>query len=364
MTSNGTANGTVNGVANGHTELANGEAGKILDGTEKINKLPKEPGKLLLELAWIIFIAFPMILLAFVKKFLPPQKKSLGGETVLITGAANGLGRELALQLAERGCRLALVDIDEAGVKAVAEEINRRRANAARSYVANLGKTEAIRELSKQIHGDYARVDVLVNNAGIISGGCTVQEVNDKDLDAMFQINVLSQFRMIQEFLPGMIKRNHGHIVAVSSVSSYCGLGRASVYTSTKWAINGMMESLRNELRTNPDNLVKTTIVAPYFITTNTIYSSKVDLRIPAMPVEATAREIIDGIERDEIEFSVPAHHAAFCTILKLLPIELKDMILSVLYTKVLHVSDDERDALRNTKILRGEVTDEFCKTT
>lgn len=85
MTSNGTANGTVNGVANGHTELANGEAGKILDGTEKINKLPKEPGKLLLELAWIIFIAFPMILLAFVKKFLPPQKKSLGGETVLVS---------------------------------------------------------------------------------------------------------------------------------------------------------------------------------------------------------------------------------------------------------------------------------------
>nr|XP_018898497.1 PREDICTED: short-chain dehydrogenase/reductase family 16C member 6-like [Bemisia tabaci] len=283
---------------------------------------------------------------------LPSRRKSLKDEVVLITGAGNGLGKELAMQMAKKGCKLALVDIKEEAVTKVANEINVRHGDVAKAYVANLGISEDISALAQRVLADFQRVDILLNNAALVFSGVKVHEHKDKEIDGMFRVNIMSHFMMMREFLPGMLQRNHGHVVAISSVASLGAGPNGSAYIATKWATTGLMQSLRDELREIPNNKVQVSNICPYFINSGTDMSRMWNLRMPAISVEYAASSAIDGIQKNKFEFTIPWYHHPTFMVLKIVPQSIRDYFITIFYASMRSLTDEERTSLTTVKIM------------
>nr|XP_018898706.1 PREDICTED: 17-beta-hydroxysteroid dehydrogenase 13-like [Bemisia tabaci] len=305
--------------------------------------LPKEFTLLVFQVIWLLIMLIPACLWALLMTILPSRRKSLKDEVVLITGAGNGLGKELAMQMAKKGCKLALVDIKVEAVTKVANEINSRHGCVAKAYIADLGIPEDISTLAQIISADFQRVDILINNAALCFGGVTTHEHKDHEIEAMFRVNVMSHFWMIREFLPGMLSRNHGHVVAISSVLSLIGGHDASLYTSTKWAVTGMMHSLRDELERIPNNAVQISNVCPYFISSGTYVCKLWSNRLPDVSLEYAAKCAINGIEENKFEFTIPSYHYPFYLVLKIVPRSIVKYFRKIFYANATPLTEGER---------------------
>lgn len=159
----------------------------------------------------------------------------LAGKRALITAAAAGIGRAAALQFAAEGARVIATDIDEAGVRALAEEhesIEARRLNVM-----------AGDEISAAADAIGA-IDVLFNCAGFVANG-TILDCDERDWDRSFDLNVKAMYRMIKAFLPAMIKAGGGSIVNMASVaSSEKGIVNRFAYGASKAAVIGLTKSV------------------------------------------------------------------------------------------------------------------------
>jgi NAD(P)-dependent dehydrogenase (short-subunit alcohol dehydrogenase family) len=171
----------------------------------------------------------------------------LSGRVALVTGAASGIGRETALALARRGADLALCDLDEAGLAdtARAGEALGRRVLWRRVDVAD---REAMRAFADAVHAAHASVDVLVNNAGV-GLAATFLDTPLEDWDWIVGINLLGVVHGCHFFVPKMVARGRGgHVVNISSMAGYLPSEALNAYTTTKFAVRGLSESLRIEL--------------------------------------------------------------------------------------------------------------------
>jgi 2-keto-3-deoxy-L-fuconate dehydrogenase len=158
----------------------------------------------------------------------------LAGKTVLITAAAQGIGRASALAFAREGATVHATDVNEALVGELAEEANVRTRRL--DVLSDAAVAEAVAEIG--------RVDVLVNCAGFVHSG-TVLEMKDADLDFAFDLNVRSMVRTIRAVLPGMLERGDGAIVNMASVAgSLKGVPNRFAYAITKAAVVGLTKAV------------------------------------------------------------------------------------------------------------------------
>lgn len=137
--------------------------------------------------------------------------KELNGKTVLITGAASGIGRQLAHAFAAEGSRVVAVDINEEGCRATAAELT-----GACSYALDVTDAAAAVELAKTVEREVGPLDILVNCAGIVF----LSEIADTSLEEwhrIIDINLMGPIHLISAFLPGMYERRSGHVVNISS---------------------------------------------------------------------------------------------------------------------------------------------------
>ncbi len=200
------------------------------------------------------------------------KKESLSGKLVLLTGAASGIGRETALELARCGARLALVDINAGGVAATAKDCRALGAEAV-SYGVDLASADAVAELAAQVPRELGPVDVLVNNAGVavVAPFCRTQAA---DWEWIFGVNVQGPLRLTRALLPAMIARGSGHIVVVASLAGLIGAPGMVAYSTTKFALVGFTESLRLELAGSG---VEVTTVCPGHVRTNLHRATRYD---------------------------------------------------------------------------------------
>jgi NAD(P)-dependent dehydrogenase (short-subunit alcohol dehydrogenase family) len=190
--------------------------------------------------------------------------RNLSGKVGVVTGAASGIGRAIALALAERGADLAICDVDEAGLKQTEEAAAAlgRRVLAMRVDVA---RSEELAELAERTFAELGRADVLVNNAGIGVGGPFV-EVPLSAWDTIIGINLKGVVSGCHHFLPRMIEAGGGgHVVNISSSAGFIAAPGMSAYTATKYAVLGMSESLAIELQ---EHGIGVTAVCPGIINT------------------------------------------------------------------------------------------------
>ncbi len=230
----------------------------------------------------------------------------IAGRTVLVTGAASGLGRLIALRCARLGGRLALWDLDGPGVDRVADEIAAHTGVRCHADRVDVSAGAQVYPAADAVRAHVGDVDVLVNNAGIMHGG-TLTDLPDEAVEATFRVNVLSLFWVTKAFLPAMVARNRGHIVTMGSASGRIGVARLSAYAASKHAAVGFDESLRAELRQLAPG-VRTTQVNPYYVATGLAEGarSRYPRLLPILEPDAVAARVVDAVRRDRLVVEMP----------------------------------------------------------
>jgi NAD(P)-dependent dehydrogenase (short-subunit alcohol dehydrogenase family) len=192
--------------------------------------------------------------------------QDFGGKVAAITGAASGIGRSLAVQLAERGAHLALADVDEAGL---AETVGRCEGRGVKvtSQRLDVADRDAVHAWADGVVDDHGTVNLVVNNAGVALIA-TVEESTDDDLAWLMGVNFWGVVHGTRAFLPHLRASGEGHIVNVSSVFGLLSVPTQSAYNASKFAVRGFTDALRMELEIE-GSCVSATTVHPGGIRTN-----------------------------------------------------------------------------------------------
>jgi len=171
----------------------------------------------------------------------------LVGKTALVTGAGSGIGRETALAFARRAADLVVCDVSEAGLGHTADDI-RALGRKATAHIVDVADAERMRTFADAVHGEVEAVDILVNNAGVGLGGGFLYTTLE-DWDWIVGINLRGVVHGCHFFVPKMVaRRRGGHVVNVASAAGYLASEALAAYSTTKFAVVGLSEALRDEL--------------------------------------------------------------------------------------------------------------------
>ena len=204
-----------------------------------------------------------MILIWSFKKFknLIKKPKSLKNRVVLVTGGVSGIGRITALLLKLKGSKVIVWDVNDVGIQEMSELVDD-------SMKVDITSTVQVESAAKHIFDKFGHVDILINNAGIVTGKPFLQ-LNKRQIQKCFEVNVISHFWTTQAFLPKMIERKTGHIVTISSCAAIQGTPKLVDYCASKSACRAFHDTLNVELlEQGKKDGITLTCINPYFINT------------------------------------------------------------------------------------------------
>jgi NAD(P)-dependent dehydrogenase (short-subunit alcohol dehydrogenase family) len=216
---------------------------------------------------------------------------SLDGKTVLVTGAASGIGLETALAFARRGADLVICDVDEVGLAAAVERIEKlgRSVLASRVDVSNADEMKAFAE---EVHQRVEAVDILMNNAGVAIGGPFLS-TSLTDWNWILGINTMGVVHGCHFFIPNMVKRaKGGHVINVSSAAGYSASSVLAAYNATKFSVLGLSEALWEELQPHS---IGVTAVCPGLIDTPITRNARL---VGEMDKPEKREEMVQGYQR------------------------------------------------------------------
>lgn len=236
-----------------------------------------------------------------------PSKKCcemlVKNKTIVVTGAGNGMGREMTLLLLQKGARVAAIDINQKSL----EETTSLAGNLASkmsSHLVDITNRDAVSKLPEQIIAAHGQVDGIINNAGIIQPFVKINDLDFASIERVMNLNFYGVVFMTKAFLPFLLKRPEGQIVNISSMGGFLPVPGQSVYGATKAAVKLFTEGLRSELL---DTNVSVTVVFPGAIGTNIAENSGLKMEVnseeqskfkPLPPVEA-AKIILHAMEKN-----------------------------------------------------------------
>ena len=240
---------------------------------------------------------------------------SMSGKVAVVTGAASGIGRELALELARRGARLALADVDEVGL---AETVRRAEAAGAEAYGTRLDVSDraAFNAYADEVADRYGAVHQIYNNAGISGGSHSILDSDWEVFDRVLGINLWGVLHGTRAFLPHLIASGDGHVVNLSSLNGILAQPELGPYCTAKFGVRGFTETLRTEMLA-AGHPVRVTVVHPGGVKTNIASAALTHAeaageevtdadrarvrmyneKLLTMPPDKAARTILDGVE-------------------------------------------------------------------
>jgi short-subunit dehydrogenase len=244
---------------------------------------------------------------------------AIRGAVAAVTGAASGIGRALALELAARGCDLALADLDEAGLQSVAAEIAKDPSRKVTVHRVDVAEPKQIEDFAQGALAAHPGLNILVNNAGVALLG-QFNEVDQAEMDWLMNINFWGVVHATRAFLPHLSRQREAHIVNLSSLFGLIAPPGQTAYAAAKFAVRGFSESLRHELQMAASP-VRLSVVHPGGVSTNIVRNSRAgslvadnerraqtierfDALVQTTPKDA-ALTIIKGIEKNQLRILI-----------------------------------------------------------
>lgn len=232
------------------------------------------------------------------------------GKTALVTGAASGIGEQLAYELAARGSELVLVDVDDVHLKMVADRIRATHPNLpVESIVTDLSSREAVGDLASRVRASHPSLGLLINNAGIAMGG-RFDQITVEEFETVMNVNFRAPMLLTHALLPSLYATPGSHLVNVSSLFGLIAPPGQSAYSASKFALRGLSQVLNAELA---ENGVGVTTVHPGGIRTRIAENARVGSGVPqdeiephrklfakllTYPPEKAARQILDAVAK------------------------------------------------------------------
>ncbi len=254
--------------------------------------------------------------------------KSLKDKKVLITGAASGIGRLMAQQIASQGGKLFLWDIDEPRLSELKKELE-QKGSTVFTYRCDVSDKNAVYDAAGKVKKDAGSLDILVNNAGVVTGKFFC-DYSDEEIQRTIDINQMAHFWITKAFLPDMIAADSGHLVTVASAGGLIGSSKLSVYSASKFAAFGFDEALRMEFKQKKLN-IKTTVICPYFIDTGMFkgVKSRFSFLLPILKPEKVARKTVKAIRKQKKRLWMPGM-VYTVPLLRIFPVALFDWVADV----------------------------------
>jgi short-subunit dehydrogenase len=221
---------------------------------------------------------------------------TINGATAAVTGAASGIGRALAVELAARGCDLALADRDEAGLQAVAAEIARSSSRKVTVHRVDVSEPQQIEAFAQAATSAHPTLNILINNAGVALFG-QFHEIDQDQMDWLININFWGVVRSTRAFLPHLATRPEAHIVNLSSIFGIIAPPGQTAYCAAKFAVRGFSEALRHELQM-AQSPVRLSVVHPGGVATNIARNARSGVGITDNARRAQSIERFDAMAR------------------------------------------------------------------
>ncbi|MFG1784343.1 SDR family NAD(P)-dependent oxidoreductase [Rhodococcus oryzae] len=239
------------------------------------------------------------------------------GKVVVITGAGSGIGRALALNLAQKGARLALSDFDSVGLAETVRQVDALGAEV-RSDHLDVTQREAVLQYAETVAAHFGKVNQIYNNAGIAYHG-EFEKSEFKDIERIMDVDFWGVVNGTKAFLPHLVASGDGHVVNVSSLFGLLSMPGQSAYNSAKFAVRGFTESLRQEMLI-AKHPVKVTCVHPGGIKTAiarnatagpgedlAAFSEFFDKKLARTTPEQAAKVIVNGVQKGKARVLIGA---------------------------------------------------------
>ncbi len=260
--------------------------------------------------------------------------KSFANKVAAITGAGSGIGRALALNLAQQGCSLALSDVNELGLAETVSLVSGLGVKVT-SQKLDVADKDGVHAWADKVVSDHGKVNLIFNNAGVALGS-TVEGMSYEELAWVMNINFWGVVYGTKAFLPYLKASGEGHIINVSSVFGICSQPTQSAYNASKFAVRGFTEALRQELDLEKAP-VSVTCVHPGGIKTNIAKAAKMNDSVKSVgldpltgsknfdkllrtPPEDAAKVILKAVQKDSRRVLIGTDAYAIDVMQRLLP--------------------------------------------
>ena len=253
------------------------------------------------------------------------------GPVAVVTGAGSGIGRSLALQLAGRGCTLALCDIDPDRLGESARDARALGVKVS-EHRLDVADASAVAALPAAVLAEHGRVSLLINNAGVALMG-EFRQLSDADFQWLFGINFWGVVNMTRAFLPALLREPEAQVVNLSSVFGFVAPAGQTAYAASKFAVRGFTDALRHELE---NTSVRVVAVHPGGIRTPIAHSARraggideatqraaADAFVQAVHTtpEQAAERILRGLDRGELRIRIGADARVLDLMARLMPV-------------------------------------------
>ena len=266
------------------------------------------------------------------------RTSSVRGKVAVVTGAASGIGRALAWELAVRGARVAVSDVDRAGLAETADGVKRRGAEVHGAPLDVAGR-DGFRRYALEVVDHFGVVHQLYNNAGIAGASGPTTDVDYAAIEKVLAVNLWGVIHGTKELLPHLIASGDGHLINVSSLNGFMAQAELAAYCTSKFAVRGFTESVRAEMAA-AGHPVRVTVVHPGGIRTNIANAARdaaiarapehadeatrraaiYNERLLTMPAERAAAIIVDGVESGKTRILVGRDARGADAAVRLLP--------------------------------------------
>ncbi|MFZ2641717.1 MAG: SDR family NAD(P)-dependent oxidoreductase [Verrucomicrobiia bacterium] len=234
----------------------------------------------------------------------------LSSLVVLITGASAGIGAATAHELARAGCRLALVARRQERLEGLARELKKQHNTDALFCAVDVQEPEQVRAMVESVARHFGRLDVLINNAGVLRLA-PLLAMPLAEMEDQMNTNFWAVIHAVRAAAPLMARQGGGHIINIASAASHRGLPYMAVYAASKWALTGLTESLRVEL--GVENICFTTVYPgvidtdmPRNLDRSRLPADYPDHRSSRLPVGRVAQAIVRAVCNKTVEVYVP----------------------------------------------------------